>query len=143
MSEIIRPVDYTLETQGCVEELAYRMANTLTDYEPSDFVVVKSDDVTFVLANPVLGEETMAEGEAVPMRNVTMVYYDGPPEVGTLEHGVKLHIRLPRVRVLRPDLCLKIVSDKITDCVFDDLEAVMVRDWEKQLKRLLCRLKPL
>lgn len=137
MSEIVGLADYTPEIQACIERLRDRMEHTRVDYRLDDVLVVRDGDVTFVLANPVLGEEVMGDGETIPMRNVTMVYYDSPPEVWPSNW---LRIRLPRMRVFRPDLCLKIVDGKVMDCAVDDLEAVIVRDWERHVEGLLCQL---
>lgn len=146
MSEIIKPADYTPLIQGCIKRLEYRMEATLTDYEPNDFLAIRDGDVVFVLANPVLGEEPIYDDfgqvtELVPMRNFTLLYYDGPPETGPPQQDFILKVRLPRLRVLRSDLCLKIEPDKVGDCDPDDLESVAVNDWKRQLESLiaLCR----
>lgn len=145
MSKIIKAIDYTAEIRECINKLEYRMASTLTDYEPEDFLVVKSDDTYFVLANPVLGEEAIYDDfgrvkEYIPVQNITLIYYDDPPETETPEYEFCLPIRLPRLRILRLDLCLKIEDGKVIDCTPADLESVAIGDWERQIKDLVSRL---
>lgn len=142
MTEFIKPMDYTPEIRKCLTKLEARLFNTLIDYKSDDFLVLKSEDSIFVLANPVLGKEAIYDDfgkvvEYIPMRNITLVYYDHHCETEVHGHNFLLPISLPRLRVLRPDLCLKIENGMVTDCGIIELETVATKDWERQARNLI------
>ena len=146
MSEIIGPRDYTPEIRRAIEKLEYRMAYTLTDYKPGDIAAFRDGDTVYVLANPVLGKEPIYDDfgqviEYLSMHNITLIYYDGPPEVGSPEHDFKLSIRLPRLRILRPDLCLRIENGEVTDCGPIDLESLITNRWMEQIEDLISGIR--
>lgn len=114
--QLIDPADYTPEIQACVSRLKHRMDVMLTGYEDGDVRAFQVGDEVYVLANPVLGEEPVYDEfgqvkELVPMRNLTLIY---PQDRLSLEGGM-LKVKLGRVRILRPELCMKIVGGEIGD----------------------------
>jgi hypothetical protein len=86
------------------------MKMTNTQYTDDDIRVFDVSGVIFVLANPVLGDEAVFDADGdfekmVPMHNLTV-----------MPNG---HVNTPSLRILRPDLCMRIELDgAITDGSF-------------------------
>ena len=117
---------WTPEIQRCVDEIVHRAFLTLTPCERSDIRVFQYEDAIYILGNPVLREweildETTGKptGEIEKIHNITLEYMEGGLQ---LERKVdeskskvlfKSTISMPRVIVLRPDLCVKLENGHV------------------------------
>lgn len=112
---IIEPDDYTSRIRQIMATLFHRMNLTLTEYSRTDDIIVIQDgNITYVLANPVLGREPLYNEfgkfeKWIPTRNITAIWSDDW-KMHTPDQE-KFTIRQPRTRVIRPDLCMKILPD--------------------------------
>lgn len=116
----------------CIERIKARLEYTCTPYNDDDFLVIENGGVIFVLCNPVLSEEAIYDefGEVrdyVSLRNITVVYLNGWKHNMPRDDFV-LEIPMPTVRILRPDLCMKIVGDEITEGGETGLQNIVMKD---------------
>lgn len=133
ISEIITPCDYTPEIFTVIDEIKHRMDWMHIPYADDDILVLKHEETIYVLANPVLGTEPIYNElecivDHVPLHNITLVY----TEDWIKGDGKSLTITSPRLRILRPELCLRISeSGEISD-QDEDLQAII--DEEEKTK---------
>lgn len=129
MSErIIEPKNYTLEILGRIEVIKNRMRNTLIQFTDQDIIVVEYEGIIYILANPVLGEEPIFDEfgqfeRMTPMHNITLIQDTDKPttknnwaDSGRFlmtndEIKYTFTIKKPRLLILRPDLCDRILSN--------------------------------
>lgn len=113
IEKLIEPESYTPEILQSILSIKTRMTITSVRFTEDEIKVLEVDDTIYILANPVLGEETIIDENEnpvrVPMRNITVIY-DKDWVQSTVE-GDKLVFRtkIPRLRILRPDLCERIL----------------------------------
>jgi len=107
-------VDYTPQIEQVIAKLKHRMDSTLVKYSADDIMVIKDGDTIHILANPVVGEEPLYDElgdvkEWIPKRNITALWTD------TWSSFEQNRSSQPRLRILRPDLCMRILPDGTVD----------------------------
>jgi hypothetical protein len=117
---LINPQDYTQDIKNIILEIKSRMKNTLVDFDEQDIKVFEHKDEIYILANPVLGEEPIYSelgniSEMTPMRNLTIIYDRDWLALNNTDMKLTVSIKNPRLRILRPDLCVKIAKGSKQD----------------------------
>ena len=110
---IVAAKDYTPEIHACIADLGYKMDQTCIPYKEEDILVLRHGDDVYVLANPVLGSEPIYDESGrvvdhVPMRNLTLVWQEDWLRVDRASDCLLFEVICPRLRVLRPELCIKL-----------------------------------
>jgi hypothetical protein len=142
VSEIIAPCDYTPEIFAVIDELKSRMAWALIPYADEDILVLKYEGTIYVLANPVLGTEPIYNElgrvvDHVPLHNITLIY----TEDWIKGDGKSLAVTIPRLRILKPELCLRISESGAVSDQNEALQAIIDEEektkWQHALDKLL------
>lgn len=113
MEKLIELESYTPEILQSILNIKTRMTITSVCFTEDEIKVFEVGDTIYILANPILGEETIIDENdnpiRVPMRNLTVIY--DKDWIQSSVEGDKLVFRtkIPRLRVLRPDLCERIL----------------------------------
>lgn len=113
---IITPENYTPEIKTSIQKIKNRMHQTLVNFMDEDIKVFEYENSVYILANPILGEEPIFDNmgnfqEMIPMYNLTIIQDEDwlKTETDTDRHRLKFIIKIPRLRILRPDLCDRII----------------------------------
>lgn len=141
-SWVIRPEDSTVEINDCVAKLRCRMAWTCTLYEEEDILVLAYGDDVYILANPVLGSEPIYDEfgrviDRVPMRNITLIWQ----EDWLKGDASTLTVTLPRLRILRPDLCTRLNSGKTTVGPVAEMQSIIEEEEVVRLEDMVCSVR--
>lgn len=102
---------WTPEILNAVLTILRRCQSTMTECKDDDIIVAQNEDDIFVLGNPVLRTHEMIDQETneyiveLETRNITLEYCAGR---GYKVNGGKASVPVPRVVILRPDLCIKL-----------------------------------
>jgi len=96
------------------------MRETSTDFTDDQIKAFDNDGILYILANPLLGEEPIFDRggnflRMEPMYNITLM--KDKNWVGTKWNDGKFvaTVKLPELRVLRPDLCFRIKPEGIVE----------------------------
>lgn len=115
MARVIEVKDYSLEIYACIAELKFRMAQTCTPCEDDDILVLCHGDDTHILANPILGNESIYDEfgrvvDHIPLHNITLIWQEDWLRSRVDSDCLLLEAICPRLRVLRPELCIRLRS---------------------------------
>lgn len=110
---LIEPENYTPEIRSSILKLKSRMKNTLVTFTEQDIKVFENEGMAYILANPILGEEPLYDDmgnfqEMIPMYNLTVIYDKDWIQTERKDSQLIFTAKVPRLRVLRPDLCDRI-----------------------------------
>lgn len=112
--QLIKSEDYTSEILAKIELIKNRMTNSLVEFTDDDIKVFRHNDSVYILGNPLLGEEPIFDSlgnfeKMVPMWNLTIIFDEDFVETKRTENGLQITVKIPRLRVLRPELCERIL----------------------------------
>jgi hypothetical protein len=112
VEKLIEAQDYTDDIVKAIADIKNVMDNTLVEYSDKDIQVFQYGNIVYILANPQLGTEPVFDEvgrikEMVPLRNITLIY----PEDWLSFEGNKIKYKMPRLRIMRPELCARIVYE--------------------------------
>lgn len=110
---LIPPEGYTPEIIARIERIKYRMRSTLVEFTENDIKVFRHSNFIYILANPILGEEPIFDDmgrliEMIPLYNLTIKLDKDWLKTERVESALKFTAKIPRLRVMRPDLCDRI-----------------------------------
>lgn len=112
MERLIPPVEYTLEIIEQIEIIKNRMRQTLVDFDDDTIKVFEYDNFVYILANPYLGTESVLDKygnwQQIPLYNFTITK---PKDWIDFKDG-KFVVKIPDLRIMRPDLCARLEPDK-------------------------------
>ena len=110
--KLLKPEEYTFEILAHIQEIKNKMDSTLVEYSDSDILVFEYAESIYILANPIVRKEYIYDvcGKYVTTEkiyNITLIYEDG---LKTRQQEDKLIFTmiLPRLRIIRPELCKRI-----------------------------------
>lgn len=91
------------------------MQNTLVEFTDKDIIVVENEKTIYILGNTILGTEPIYDDfgnikEMVPMYNLTIICSDFL-ETKRDDNILTFITKIPKLRILRPDLCTRILPD--------------------------------
>lgn len=116
MEKLIDPRDYTLKTLGCIEQVKHRMDCTNVAFTDQDIKVFEYNGETYILSNPRLGCEPIYDDlgriiRIVPLHNITMMQDRDWIKTSWIEDKWIVDVKIPKLRIMRPELCVKITKD--------------------------------
>jgi hypothetical protein len=105
----ISPENYTEDIKNAIEDIKSKMENSLIEYSDNDIDVFQHGNSVYVLANPRLGIDPIFDElgeikECVPLYNITLICNENRL---SFEDG-EIKFKLPKIRIIRPDLCIRI-----------------------------------
>lgn len=111
--KLIEPDNYTPEIRASILKIKSRMKNTLVSFTEQDIKVFENEGMAYILANPVLGQEPLYDEmgnfqEMIPMYNLTVIYDRDWIQTEVKDNQLIFTAKVPRLRILRPDLCDRI-----------------------------------
>lgn len=117
------------EIQACIADVKFRMDWARIPYEEGDILVLWHGDNVYILANPILGSEPIYDEfgrvvDHVPLHNITLLWQEDwlKSHVNYDSDCVIFEIVCPRLRVLRPEFCVRLGS---TGEVVGELQCVI------------------
>lgn len=111
--------EWTIEIQRVALEIQYRAAKYATPCQERDISAFGDGETVYVLGNPCVSEWDVLDdrgeptGETIKEYNIRGEYAPGTLLLG-FDNG-KASIPIPRIVVLRPDLCFRLRDGKVTD----------------------------
>lgn len=120
MERLIDPSEYTAEINSCIDLLKYRMEMTLITFSDNDIRVIENEGIIYILANPILGEEPILDEcgqfeKMAPLYNLTLRFEDNWLTTEVVADHLKFMTKASRLRILRPELCMRINQDNSID----------------------------
>lgn len=110
---LIEPENYTPEIRSSISKLKSRMKNTLVAFTEQDIKVFENEGMVYILANPIVGQEPLYDEmgnflEMIPAYNLTVIYDKDWLKTERKDNQLIFTTKVPRLRILRPDLCDRI-----------------------------------